>query len=215
MRRSLCLLTALGILLTGCSFESHPVSPTRAVDRSSGEPIRSGETVLYDGDWELTEGVWALTDRDIPPLPNDAEASNGLLEEGGPRALWIMAPGLYGGFPTRVTSHPSTPEIPAWCEDVVEAPLRVVEQGVSFVGFEDYSDLFDIGSGDFRVRLCASGLDDPLADPEVEGNEDMVSTSRFALQIWPASRAPGEIIQVGSAFARDLHADVAAARAEG
>lgn len=212
MRPLLCRLAAVGVLLTGCSFESNPEPPEYAVDRSSSSTGAADGAVLYDENRELDEGVWALTDQELPRLPIDATASNGLLQEGGARSLWIMAPGLYGGFPTRLISYTSTPAAPPWCEDVVEAPLRVVRDSVAFMGFEDYSDPFEIGSGDFRVRLCASGLDDPMADPEVQGNDDMVSASRFELQIWPAPWAPGEIVEVGSEFARELHARVAAAR---
>lgn len=225
VRPIVCVLTvALALLLVGCGDDDTPLLRTWA-DSPSAEPSEYVEVipepaepadgaVLYDDDWLLEDGVWVLSDHWNPRLYHDATSSNGLLMEGDPHTLWLMAPGLYGLYPTSVTFHASNPPRPRGCEDVVEAPLRVGKRGrTRFEGFETTSRWFRLGPGDFRVRLCATGLDEADGEPEFTRTGYHVSASRFRFQIWSAPLSPGRVVRTSSDFAREQHARVERAHA--
>ncbi|WP_051798293.1 hypothetical protein [Catenuloplanes japonicus] len=52
----------------------------------------------------------------------------------------------------------------------------------------------------YRVRYCATGMDDAAAEPDTDDAVD-----RYLLQFWPADPAPDEIVRQGSAHAAYWH----------
>ena len=215
------------MLLTGCSFESHPVPPEGVPTirlSTTPDPVpprteelvqlpRDGGRITFDENWEVSDGVWMMTDRGIPEIWRPELSSNGLLMDSDPHVLWVMSPGMYGAYPTRVVVYSEPPPVPRRCEDVVEAPLRVESGNPVVFDSDGPSRSLGLPRGDVRVRLCATGLDEAYGEPEFDGDDlDLhVSASRFRLQVWPATWRPGEIVKVGSTYARDEHARVAAA----
>ena len=231
MRSVGCLLALLGVLLTGCSFESHPegsgaaeavptirlsTTPTPAGHGLLVRTTRDGGLITFDRRWGVYDGVWVMGDRGISALPREERSSNGLMLDSSRRALWLMPPGMYGAYPTRVVVYDHRPDVPRHCEDIVEASL--VTDGTHSVVFDSDgpSKPLGVGAGTYRVRLCVTGLDEAVGEPEFTGPDRNprlhVSASRFRFQVWPARWAPGEIVKVGSRYARQQHARVARAQ---
>lgn len=227
-----CVLVVLGVLFTGCSSESHPEAspgptavPTIRLSESpspAGHGVqvrmtRDGGLITFDRAWAVYDGIRLMSDRGIPALGRPDRSSNGLMLDSNRHALWLVPPGMYGAYRTQVVVYAREPDIPRRCEDVVETSL--ITDGTHSVVFdsEGPSRPLGIGAGTYRVRLCATGLDEADGEPEFTGRERSVrlhvSASRFRFQVWPARWAPGAIVRVGSTYARRAHDRVARARA--
>jgi hypothetical protein len=203
-------------LLTGCGgSDDTPASRAGATDRAAGtaapEPTptdpEAGARLSFRGSFDVEDGVWFLG-VSILEAPQDPTAGqrNGLLGASGGNFVSVVGPARFGRYPVEVRELASPPPVPAWCEDVVEVSYAHSGGELVMGGFSDEQVLGGLASGSYRVRLCASGLDQ--AAVETEEDESQTYSSRHLFQIWPAPHAPDEVLRVGSTFAEEAHAGV-------
>ena len=121
--------------------------------------------------------------------------------------IGIHHPGLYGKFRTRVEIFEARPDVPGWCEDVVEVSLST-RGGLAMGSFEYFEEPWDVTAGDYRVRLCVTGSDQAETEDEFDGDDYHTYTGRHLLQLWPAAPAPDEVVKVGSRFAARAHREM-------
>jgi hypothetical protein len=163
--------------------------------------------VIFDDVWFVEEGVWNITQ--YGGFAEHFERAfrgqaNGLLGAGDRGALWITAPALYGKFRVRVELHHMQPPIPDWCEDVVEVSYRVGGRPLVMGGFEEWSEPMPVPAGDYRVRYCASQLDEAFASDEFDGDEFRIFPGRHLFQFWRAPLAPDAVVRQTSDFAASV-----------
>ncbi len=190
---------ALTLLLGACEGDVPPAGEARSSVRTEG--------VLYDGAWVVEEGVWFLGDPErYAPMPDRAVRgqANGLLGAQVRGVLGLNVPGLYGKYRTRVELFESEPEVPSWCEDVVEVPFRSAGE-IAMGSFEYFEPAWHVQSGTYRVRECVTGLDQAATEEEFDGDDYHTYTGRHLLQLWPAPLEPDEVVRVGSRWAERRH----------
>src|SRR5690348_12654758 len=125
MPRFVVLLLAFG-LLTGCEETGAPAPAPAAPVVSDPPAAVNGVRTLYDGRWEVGEGLWWLADAstynvDRAPGPSFRR----LLESDLTDAVMLTVPNADGGYQARLELHDAAPTVPGWCEDVAEASLRI------------------------------------------------------------------------------------------
>lgn len=158
---------------------------------------------VLEKDFLVEEGVWYLSDGDLPRIVEPE--GNGLLYPGGRQGLWVSVPGLYGRWPVRLEVRGARPRVADWCEDVVEVPYAHTGSDIEMGSFESWSRSLALPPGDYRVRLCATGLDSAAQEPEFDGRRYHVYSSRHLIQLWPAAPEAEAVLRAGSRWAAQQH----------
>lgn len=206
------LVAVAALLLGGCGEEAYPADPSGPAAEWSDPPAAKAleARVLYDDVWTIEEGVWSMVQEGGPwngVLRAFRGQSNGLLGAHVRGAMVVNAPGLYGNYRTRVELLEARPDVPAWCEDVVEVSFHT-RGGLQLGSFEWFEEPWDVPAGDYRVRECVTGLDQAETEDEFDGDDYHTYTGRHLFQLWPAQPAPDEVVKVGSRFAARAHRDM-------
>ncbi|GAA3932422.1 hypothetical protein [Actinoplanes auranticolor] len=126
--------------------------------------------------------------------------SNGLCGAAVPGMLFLMTATHTGDVSFRIELHDREPALDDPWEEAVEVSF-VADGGeitLSEWGGSGWHPL-PIPGGDYRVRYCASGMD------EVEEGSDEHSVDRYLLQMWPAPRAPEHVARQTAAAAEYWH----------
>jgi hypothetical protein len=126
---------------------------------------------------------------------------NGLCGAATPGLLYLTI-GLHSGsvrFTVEVHDH--APALSSEWEEVVEASFRPITDDVSLCEWAGQASWpLPLPSADYRVRYCATGMDE--AD---QFFDDGPGPDRYLLQFWPAPPAPDVIERQGSRSAVYWH----------
>ena len=122
---------------------------------------------------------------------------NGLCGAAVPGHLSMVTGRHDGGVPLRVEIHDAVPPLGEQWEDVVEVSFEPIGAPYRLTAFAFGVPLDLPGSGTYRVRWSACGMDAAQAG-ELPGD-------RYLLQLWPAPWAPDAIVRQTSARAAYWH----------
>lgn len=207
-RLALLLVCCLAAAAAGCANDP----PVSAAPTSLARPLPlpsavDGVRVLYEGDWEVAEGLWWLADASAFELDQAPPASYRQLAESiGTTAVMLTPPNADGRYRTRLELLEEAPDLPAWCEDVAEASLSIGgTSGVLEMASEFVDPLrIEVPAGWYRVRYCTELQDLATDEDAVITERPETYSGRHLLQLWPAERAPDRAERAGSDFARSL-----------
>lgn len=198
------LAPCLGACAVGGSAPA-PAEPPRVTASELAAPV-DGVRILFDGRFEVGEGLWWLADTttyDVDRAPGPSFRR--LLESDRSDAVMLTVPNADGGYRARIELYDVAPVEPAWCEDLAEASLRIAPDGA--LEMDTYGPpafLVRIEPGWYRVRYCTE-LQDRAADEDAVITERPATYSgRHLLQLWAAPRQTDRTLRSGSAFARSL-----------
>jgi hypothetical protein len=116
------------------------------------------------------------------------------------RGFLFLTTGLHTGeVGFTVELHEQPPPIDDGWEEIVEASFRTTgDVGLAGWGGQQSWPL-DMPDGDYRVRYCATGMDEGH-DQDTRSDEDP-ETDRYLLQFWPAPPAPDAVLKQTSEMA--------------
>lgn len=140
----------------------------------------------------------------IPDLPGAfAGQANGICGAAVPHSLFLIT-GLHTGtVGFRVELHDAPPRLDEEWEDVVEVSFRAATAEVALLDWDGAGHPLDLEPADYRVRYCASGMDE--AREQDTRLEDEPALDRYLLQFWPAPPAPDRVIRQTSEAAKFEH----------
>ncbi|MEV1119529.1 hypothetical protein AB0I91_31135 [Actinosynnema sp. NPDC049800] len=129
---------------------------------------------------------------------------NGLCGAAIPGALAVVT-GLHtGDVDFTVELHDRPPPLDDDWEDVVEVSFRPAgPANLVALGGEQWWPLEGLVETDYRVRYCATGMDE--GHLMIYREDDEPSTERYVLQFWPAPPEPDRIVKQTSAQAAYRH----------
>jgi hypothetical protein len=132
--------------------------------------------------------------------------ANGICGAAVPYGLFLITGSHTGAIGFRVELH----EVPPWLdetwEDVVEVSFRPATTEVALLDWDGQSYPLDLEPTDYRVRYCASGMDEAREHDTRREDEPMLD--RYLLQFWPAPPAPDRVLKQASETARSEHRHV-------
>jgi hypothetical protein len=133
-----------------------------------------------------------------------AGQTNGLCGAAVPGYLFLIT-GLHTGYiGFTVELHEDRPPLDEAWEEVVEASFRPASPRTALVQWAGENS-WDLGLDqiDYRVRYCASGMDQAhQAGTRLEGEMPL---DRYLLQLWPARPEPGTVVKQTSGHAEYWH----------
>jgi hypothetical protein len=140
----------------------------------------------------------------IPDLPGAfAGQANGICGAAEPHSLFLIT-GLHTGtVGFRVELHEAPPRLNEEWEDVVEVSFRAATAEAALLDWDGEGHPLDLEPTDYRVRYCASGMDE--AREHDTRLEDEPALDRYLLQFWPAAPAPDRVIKQTSEVAKFEH----------
>ena len=204
---------ALTTGVSGCGDRSQGPRPSDgshpgavASSRPALPAATHGLRVLYDDAWLVEEGQWWLGSAEAYFDRGDIPTFRRLLESVNSGAVSITVPAADGRYRTRVELRDAAPRVEDWCDDVAEASLEVPggDRVITMGSFETFEDLPVQHPGWYRVRYCTEQQDRAAAEDAFVGEEPATYTGRHLLQVWPAPRAPDQLLREGSRWARRL-----------
>ena len=135
-----------------------------------------------------------------------AAQANGICGAAVPYGLFLIT-GLHTGtVGFRVELHEAPPRLDDEWEDIVEVSFRPATAEVALLDWDGQGYPLDLEPTDYRVRYCASGMDEARAqDTRLE---DELLLDRYLLQFWPAPPAPDRVLKQTSEVARSEHRHV-------
>ena len=109
-----------------------------------------------------------------------------------------------GDITFAVEFHDHEPPFDDSWEDVVEVSFRPSDEpgSLCLLPFEGGQDL-DLEEAPYRVRFCASGMDEAHEDQGQRWLDGEESLDRYLLQVWPADPAPDRVLKQTSSIAAD------------
>ncbi|GAA1616890.1 hypothetical protein [Actinoplanes couchii] len=123
---------------------------------------------------------------------------NGLCGAGAPGALQLVIGTHTGEVPIVVARYSSEPPVEDRWDEVVEVSFEPASAEVTLLGLDGSEEHpLDLPRTRYRVRYCASGLDQADTTPE--------PADRYLLQFWPAPPAPDRIVRQTSSQAAYWH----------
>lgn len=164
--------------------------------------------VLFDRDLPVHYGFFDLTDDGEMREPGGHLAGqvNGLCGT----AFWGSAhfvTGLHtGSVPLRIEWHETEPPVDDAWEEVVEAPFESDRTELYLSSFDVGEGPLELGRpGPYRVRYCASGMDESrAADTRMP---DDPAHERCLVQLWPAPVSADAVIKQTSGNAEYWHGE--------
>jgi hypothetical protein len=158
--------------------------------------------VLFTGEIGVHYGfIWLLPEDDIGPEDFGwGGQNNGLAGAAFPGRLSLMTGTHTGVVPLAVELHDAEPVLSDEWEDVVEVSFTSQETALTLAAFEEFEPVQLPEPGTFRVRYCASGMDEAH-----RMDTDGPVPDRYLLQLWPASPAPDAVIRQTSEQAAYWH----------
>ena len=146
-----------------------------------------------------------LDSDDIPDMDAYRDGQvNGLLGAAEPGSLSLVIGTHTGRVPLRIERWATAPPVANDWEEVVEATLDADGAQLMVESFQDTWPMEQPGAGRYRVRFCASGMDEAHQEPEI-------APDRYLLQLWPTDGAePDAIVRLTSETAGYWHSTAAA-----
>jgi len=140
----------------------------------------------------------------IPDLQGAfAGQANGICGAAVPHSLFLIT-GLHTGtVGFRVELHEAPPRLNEQWEDVVEVSFRAATAEVALLDWDGEGHPLDLEPTDYRVRYCASGMDE--GREQDTRLEDEPALDRYLLQFWPAPPASDRVIKQTSEVAKFEH----------
>ncbi len=164
---------------------------------------------LLDGEvdvhyWQLYVESGAVG---IPDLQGAfAGQANGICGAASPYSLFLIT-GLHTGtVGFRVELHEARPGLDEQWEEVVEVSFRAATAEIALLDWDGEGHPLDLEPTDYRVRYCASGMDE--AREQDTRLEDEPALDRYLLQFWPAPPAPDRVLKQTSEAAKFEHRHV-------
>jgi hypothetical protein len=161
-------------------------------------------TLMREGAWVHYGQIYVESGDRAGGLPESfGGQANGLCGAAEPGALFLLT-GLHTGLVGfAVELHDSAPPVDEIWEEVVEVSFHPAGPAMlACWSGEDYWDL-DLAEIDYRVRYCATGMDEGRAADTLVEDEQVID--RYLLQFWPASPRPDRIIKQTSETAAYWH----------
>ena len=131
---------------------------------------------------------------------------NGICGAAVPYGLFLITGSHTGAVGFRVELHEAPPRLDEGWEDVVEVSFRPATAEVALLDWDGQSYPIDLEPTDYRVRYCASGMDEAREHDTRRGDEPMLD--RYLLQFWPAPPAPDRVLKQASETATSEHRHV-------
>jgi hypothetical protein len=132
--------------------------------------------------------------------------ANGMCGAAVPYGLFLITGSHTGAVGFRVERHEAPPRLDEGWEDVVEVSFRPARTEVALLDWDGQSYPLDLEPTDYRVRYCASGMDEAREHDTRREDEPMLD--RYLLQFWPAPPAPDRVLKQASETARSEHRHV-------
>ncbi|MEV0265134.1 hypothetical protein AB0I49_27870 [Streptomyces sp. NPDC050617] len=162
----------------------------------------SGEAFVHYGQIYVESGPdWCMPELEEAFAGQEA----GLCGAGEPGALWLMT-GLHtGNVGFTVEWHEGEPPLDSSWEEAVEVSFRPLSSQAALVQWagEDSWDL-DLQEIDYRVRYCATGMDE-AREAEAGLDEGPAVVDRYLLQFWPSPPGPARLVRQTSSSAAYWH----------
>lgn len=166
-------------------------------------------SLLFEGELHVHSSQFYVESRTGDCFDGLTEARggqvNGLCGAAVPGLLFLTT-GLHtGGVELTVEVLHAPPPLGEHWEDVVEVSFRPESDAVQLVQWAgEASWPLALDPVDYRVRYCASGMDQARARDTRLTEEPVLD--RYLLQLWPAPAAPDTVIRQTSACAAYWHA---------
>ena len=164
---------------------------------------------LLDG--EVHVHYWQIYvesgDMGVPDLQRAfAGQENGICGAAVPYGLLLITGSHTGAVGFRAERHEAPPRLDEGWEEVVEVSFRPATAEVALLDWDGQSYPLDLEPTDYRVRYCASGMDEAREHDTRREDEPMLD--RYLLQFWPAQPAPDRVLKQASETARSEHRHV-------
>jgi hypothetical protein len=134
--------------------------------------------------------------------------ANGLCGARTGRSLFFIT-GLHTGrVPVDVQILDARPVLESDWEEAVEASVQLTGSELVVLGWAGESDhtISVPGTGPYRVRYCASGMD--AGRDQDTRMDDEPASDRYRIQCWPAPMSPDAILRQTSRIAAYWHTSV-------
>lgn len=150
----------------------------------------TGEVHVHYGQVYVESG-----DELVSELPESFTGqANGLCGAAQPGSLFLIT-GLHtGDVGFAVELHDGEPPVDDSWEEIVEASFRPTASRVSLVQWAGEASWgLDLAQTDYRVRYCATGMQEAREQDTRLDDEPMFD--RYLLQFWPAAPAPDRVVK--------------------